>query len=102
MDAITITIESIDLPLRPTPLAKLVKAKAMFTDSHSETEESVDALAEALYHGIRRAKGDVTLDWLKENIDIHNFDYLLETFIRVNGLVPKADAVGEAGAGAAS
>lgn len=100
----TVTIEGIVLPLRATPLAKLVRARPML-DKGAETEEGVTALAEALFHGIRRAKGDVTLDWLIENIDVHNAPEVFAKFAEVNGMTEKvaeATMVGEAQAGQTS
>ncbi|MEP7312549.1 MAG: hypothetical protein ABI859_08195 [Pseudomonadota bacterium] len=97
----TIMIEAITFPIRATPLAKLVGARAIFAQG-MDTEASVDALSEALYHGIRRAGGDIKLEWLKENIDFHNQDAVFAKFIEVNGLKPKADGSGEAPAGQTS
>ena len=95
-----IVIEGVSLPLRPTPLAKLMRAMPIIAKG-LDSEEGVEAMTEALFHGIRRAKGEITLEWLRENIDFHNSAEVFTTFVEVNGLKPKA-AAGEAQAGPAS
>jgi hypothetical protein len=94
----TLSIEGITLPLRATPLARLVKCKEVFT-SGIGTESGADAFAEALFWGIRRAGGEVTLDWLKLNIDVHNRDDLFAAFVRVN--TPQGMSVDTPGEGVA-
>ncbi len=96
-----IVIEGVSLPLRPTPLAKLMRAMPIIAKG-LDSEEGVEAMTEALFHGIRRAKGEITLEWLRENIDFHNSAEVFTTFVEVNGLKPKAASVGEAVAGPAS
>ena len=96
-----VVIDGITLPIRPTPLAKLMRAMPLFAKG-LDSEEGVEALTEALFHGIRRAKGEVTLEWLRDNIDFHNSAEVFTKFVEVNGLKPKAANVGEVPAGQAS
>jgi hypothetical protein len=92
----TITIDGREFPIKPTPIAKLVKARALF-ESGTQTEEGVNALLEALYWGIKRAGGEIELAWLKDNADSTNFDGILATWVAVNQVKRReAGAPGEA------
>jgi len=96
-------LQDVELPILPTPLAKLVAVREHFLKG-LDTEEGVNALTSALFHGIRRAGGQVSEEWLQQNIDAGSQDEIVAVFVRVNGLrlVPKEPAAGEAQAGAAS
>ncbi|MEO8313253.1 MAG: hypothetical protein ABI645_00530 [Pseudomonadota bacterium] len=79
----TVTIEGIEFPIKPTPAAKMVGALPLMLDGLT-TEASVNALASALFCGIRRAGGEVTLEWLQDNLDVANIPAIFEVFCRVN------------------
>lgn len=98
--------KEVELPLAPTPLAKLVDLKENFLLGTSSvdgmTPESARSLIEAVFHGVRRAGGAVTLEWLLENIDSESETGVFAAFMRVNGFKLKDPDTGEAKAGAAS
>jgi hypothetical protein len=79
METITITgmldgqLKELTLPILPTPLAKLVSVKDHFLEG-IDTEAGINALTTALFHGIRRAGGQVSLEWIQENVDALNQD----------------------------
>lgn len=94
----TLTLDGIDLPIRPTPLVELTKVIPGLGQGIN-TPEGADALAIGVFHGIRRAKGEVTLDFVRSAIDMSNAFAVFEVFCRVNGLDQKATSTGEAAAG---
>ena len=56
-------------------------------------------MCEAIFWGLRRAKCEVTLEWVIENVDALNQGAVIEAFLEVNGLKAKEPNVGEAQAG---
>lgn len=103
----TVILDGKPFPIRPTPLAKLgpiipaisrLDATGQTSDG---TAEAANALAEAVFHGIRRAGGEVSQEFVSDNIDMLNFREVFQVFAKVNGLL-KDSGVGEAEAGAAS
>lgn len=106
METREITIEGITFKVAPTPLAKLAKTQAVFGANAMESPEGVEAMVEALFWGIRRARkeceasGGITLEWLLENIDSRNAKDVFELFRDVNTLVAPGAGQGEAPASA--
>ena len=100
-----LTIEGLTFTVAPTPLVYMADPLEVWRTKGARSKEGLQALVEALFHGIRRAKrldeksGGITLDFLTDNIDGHNADEIFRIFAELNQLVPKADggpATGEA------
>ena len=94
----TVTIEGLVLPIRPTPLKQLWPALAALTRaSDTWTDADWDAIHAAIFYGIRRAGGEVTLEWVAMNIDLHSFG-VLKAFAELNTLetAKPGTAAGEA------
>lgn len=108
MSTQTISLDGKTYPIRATPLAKLGPLFPLLQhlDVQGATGEQMQlaaiALGEAVYHGIRRAGGEVTQDFVHDNIDMTNLADIFKIFAKVNGLVQREPASGEAQAGAAS
>lgn len=98
-----ICLGGIDLPIKPTPLVKMAKMMPVLQRDDIFSEEAVTALAECVFHGIRRAGGEVTQEFVSDNIDMTNITEVFGRFFKVNGMTRKdaGGAAGEAGAGAA-
>lgn len=87
----------------PTPVSKLAKCRQFIGKRELDTEEAVDALLEALFYGAKRAGAQITLEWLKANVDQHNMVEVFKVFREVNFPPPPPGAeqpAGEAGAAA--
>src|SRR5512139_3867529 len=108
MSKIVVVLDEREFPIRATPLAKLgplfpALSKLDVTgESADGMAEAARALGEVVFHGIRRAGGDVTQEFVHENIDFTNLGAVFQVVAKVNGLVPKDAGQGEAGAGTAS
>ena len=110
MDTRELTIEGITFEVAPTPVAKLTKAQAVFSANAMATEAGIEAMIEALFWGIKRARGvceksgAITLEWLKENIDAHNIGEVFKVFADVNMMKQRSadEPSGEAPAASAS
>lgn len=88
--------------LAPTPLVHLSEHISKF-EAGFEGSKSIEALIECVFHGAKRAKAAITLEWLLANVDMNNLDIVLKVFMDVNGLVPKASkSAGEAPAAVAT
>ena len=98
MKTVTVVLGDLELQLAPTPLARLAKASAFLGGTGSD-EAGVEGLCEAIFWGLRRAKCEVTLEWVIENVDALNQGAGIEAFLEVNGLKAKEPGVGEAQAG---
>jgi hypothetical protein len=101
-----IEIDGIEFPLKPTPLIELTELMPGLSKGIN-TPEGSRALADALYHGIRRAKGDITIEWIRQAVDMHNANDLFRALCELNKLTPTAvteegTASGEGEAGATS
>jgi hypothetical protein len=82
-----ITIEGIELPIKPTPASKIWPAlQVLSKDAQLWVEVEWDRFHDALFWGIRRAGGEVTKEWLALNVDMHNLEHVMTTFARVNTL----------------
>lgn len=102
MRTVKLELGGLSLDLAPTPLARLAKASAFLSGGGTD-EAGVEGLCEAIFWGLRRAKSEVTLDFVIENVDAVNQQEVIEAFLDVNGLKPKEQAAaGEAAAGEAS
>jgi hypothetical protein len=97
----TITLGGKDLPIRATPLAKLTPVFAklaaldpsrMLIEKPEDMAGAALALGDAVFHGIRRAGGEVTQEWVHENIDLLNLEAVFTVFATVNGIGPKEAA----------
>jgi hypothetical protein len=98
---VKITLGGMELPIKPTPLVHLAEALPHLIDG-PESPAGAKALARAVFYGIRRAGGEVTEEFVSDNIDYTNVQEVADTFAKVNNLERKAAGEGEAGAGAAS
>lgn len=84
-----IEIDGIEFPLKPTPLIELTELMPGLSKGIN-TPAGSRALADALFHGIRRAKGEVSLEWVRQSIDMHNAPELFRVLCEVNNLTPTA------------
>jgi|GEM_PF-3362883 len=97
----TITIDGMEFPIRPTPAPKIWPALgALQRDPATWSAEDWDRVTEAMFWGIRRAGGEITLEWLRTNLDIRNLVPSLKSFAEANSLETEGSGAGEA-AGAA-
>ncbi len=97
----TVTLGGLTFPLLPTPMAKLAPlfpALERMDPTGASTDglaAAVEALAVALYHGIRRGGGpgrEITQEWVAEQIDMLNMAEIFRVFASVNGIGAKAAA----------
>lgn len=84
---VTIELEGLSLMLLPTPIAKLAKMQKVVTEKGWDSEEGIAAIIEAVFWGMRRAKTEVTLEWLQEQLDGINSAPVFAAFRDVNGMV---------------
>lgn len=93
--------KTVTFKIAPTPLSKLVESKRLFETGQLDTEAGMQALIRAIFHGARRAKSEITLEWLEENVDIHNSRELFALFRELNQVTiaapggKKANGLGE-------
>ena len=80
MRTVTLTLGGLALELAPTPLARLAKAAAFLQDGAAD-EQAVEGLCEAIFWGLRRAKQEVTLDFVVDNVDALNQDDVIAAFL---------------------
>lgn len=85
-----ITIEGIALKIAPTPVIHMGAVELHFVDGTTASSDGIKAIIGAAFYGIRRARkeceasGQITLDWLEENIDSVNLQPLVSAFMKVN------------------
>lgn len=96
MRTVDLTIEGVTFKVAPTPMPKLMRAIRLMNESGAESEAAAEALLEAVFWGARRAKAEITLDWLRENVDAHNFPEVAEKFRELNELRARGAEPGEA------
>lgn len=101
MDTRDLAIEGVQLKVAPTPLGKMARAQQIFATHGMESEAGTEAMIEALFWGIRRARkehepsGAITLEWLQENVDAKNAKAVFAVFRDVNLLVATEAGQGE-------
>ena len=81
---------AVTFDVAPTPVSKMAKCRLFLAKKEFDTEEAIEALLEAVFYGARRAGSQITLEWLMENVDQHNFPQVMNVFREVN--LPKPDA----------
>jgi len=94
-----LTVEGITFKVAPTPLFRLAPLWK-FIGADEIGGDGLRALAEAIFWGARRAGAEITLEWLEQNIDVHNSDEVHRVFAELNHVKRKKDGTaGEAQAG---
>ena len=83
--------------LPPLPLVKLAKiGKLMQGGNTFEDEEYVVAIIDAIFWSLQRNYPEVERQMIEDNLDITNFQTILDAFMSVNKLIQKGEELGEA------
>jgi hypothetical protein len=108
METRKLTIADVEFDVAPTPIVKLAGALELVGNKETRfTEEGQRALIAAVFWGARRAKAQITLEWLEDNVDIHNVGDVFRVFVALNKVQVKEptgteSAPGEAQSAASS
>lgn len=90
-----ITIGGLALLIGPTPVVHLADVERHNHEKTANTGPGREAMIAACFHGIRRTRKDcpeagaITLEWLRENVDIETVGELFSAFADVNLPAPK-------------
>ena len=97
----TVIIDGVTLPIRPTPAAKIWPALPVLQkDPTTWGADDWAIVQEAVFWGIRRAGGEITMEWLAMNLDLGSFGPVLKVFGEINALVANEGAPAGEGPGA--
>lgn len=96
MRTVELKLDGSTWKLAPTPLVRMAKATA-FLEGRTDDAEVISGLCEAIFWGLRRAKQEVTLEFVMDNIDALNQAEVIAAFLDVNGFAPRKEAAPAAG-----
>lgn len=94
VDGEEITLGGATFTLPPLPLARLKHLGVLLTGGDPSDPESgyTDALTDAVYYSLRRNYPDISRELVEDNIDLVNFQDVLQKFMKVNNLNAKGEA----------
>jgi hypothetical protein len=97
MRKLQLTIEGVTFDVAPTPVVKLAAVWPLIRTAEGlQSEGGQAAVISAVFWGARRAKAQITEEWLQENVDVHNFRDVFDVFTDLNVLsTKKGDASAE-------
>jgi len=88
-----ITLGSEEYVLPPLPLIKMSSIKRLMSGGDfTEDEEYVGSLVDAIYWSLKRNYPQMDRETVELNLDMANFQAVMDAFMKTNKMTPKAGA----------
>ena len=92
-----IKLNGVEYVLPPIPLAKMAKVGRLMQGGNAmEDEEYVASLVDAVWWSLLRNYKELERAEVEENLDMTNFQAIMDAFMKVNGFAKKDGNKGEA------